>query len=161
MSLFAREKQDANHPFASARITPSELRFRLPPGPEGRWKLAGGRAKRTPPDQRPQNGIRPGWGGGNFARAFSRAPAGAHDFLDGTIRWCSLAALARPPANFLTPSGRKKIGSLREIRRNCAIICPLFLLELISGKKVLHFSLNDEANSFCIFAFNHFTSPGR
>ena len=46
----------------------------------------------------------PGKGGGTRK---PRAPAGAHDFLDGTIRWCSLAALARPLANFLPPSGRK------------------------------------------------------
>ena len=84
--LFAPEKQDANHPFSAARITPSELRFRLPRGPEGRWKLAGGRAKRTPPDHRMKTNHHPGRGGGTRA---PRAPAGAHDFLDGTVRWCS------------------------------------------------------------------------
>ena len=44
----------------------------------------------------------PGRGGGTRA---PRAPAGAHDFFDDVIRWCSLATLARPPANFLPPSG--------------------------------------------------------
>ena len=51
---------------------------RLPRGPEGRRKLAGGGAKRTPPDRRLKRNNHPGMGVGTRA---PRAPAGAHDFL--------------------------------------------------------------------------------
>ena len=48
-------------------------------GPEGQRKLAGGRAKRKPPDHRMKTTSAPD--GAAEPRGISRAPAGAHDFL--------------------------------------------------------------------------------
>ncbi len=66
-------------------------------GPEGQWKLAGGEAQRNhrnPPD----NGFRPGGGGGIVP--VSCAPPGRVAFCF-EIRWLA------PPANFRPPSGRE------------------------------------------------------
>ena len=54
-------------------------------------RKAGGRASAARENHRnhTQRDIRPGGGGGNLARPFSRAPSGAH-FVWTVIRWFSL-----------------------------------------------------------------------
>ena len=72
--------------------------------PEGQRKLAGGRAKRTPPEYCGKKECAPEGALENARTGFPPPPPGRM-FACVVFRWCSLAALARPPANFHDASG--------------------------------------------------------